>query len=214
FAPDRNVDSRRRDPGASDLAREGDAERSARRGTAADLGIALGRTAVDHSVGGQRWGTGFAGGSSAMTGTSDRTRTGMYGVWIGAAALGALALGLCAHQAQAVRTQFFRAEGYARFKSFTLEGVALTDQGQVRPGPAIQEMGELGVRLVWRLIDANGRLVASTGDQGKLFRQDGNKLVPLATLHNYELFALAADESGNVYAAGAPSGTIVRVAPD
>src|SRR5690606_23788843 len=36
----------------------------------------------------------------------------------------------------------------------------------------------------------------------------------LATLHNYELFALAADESGNVYAAGAPSGTIVRVAPD
>jgi hypothetical protein len=149
-----------------------------------------------------------------MMETSDRTRTGMYGVWIGAAALGAVVLGLCANEAQAVRTQFFRAEGYGRFKSYTLEGVALSDQGGVRSGPSIQEMGELGARSVWRLVEANGRLVASTGDQGKLFRQDGEKLVPLATLHNYELFALTADASGNVYAAGAPSGTVVRVAPD
>lgn len=144
----------------------------------------------------------------------DRVTLGPRGIRVALCTMLAAALGSIASDSEAVRTQFFRAEGYARFKTFTLEGVALSDEGTVRVGPAVQSLGDLGARSVWRLVNANGRLVAATGDQGKVFRQDGDEFVPLATLHNYELFALTADESGNVYAAGAPSGTVVRIGPD
>ncbi|MCA9726589.1 MAG: hypothetical protein KC729_02835 [Candidatus Eisenbacteria bacterium] len=154
--------------------------------------------------------------STTKTTGRSRRRVGLpgpQGLWLGLVGTG-LALLADAGAAHAVRTEFCRTEGYQKFKTCTLEGVSLSENGAVRSGPAVQSLGDIGARSVWRLVDAKGKLVAATGDQGKVFRADGDEMKPLATLYNYELFALAADGDGNVYAAGAPAGTIVRIRPD
>jgi len=117
--------------------------------------------------------------------------------------------------ADAVRTRFFSAEGYQDFKKFKLDGVSLGENGQVQLSLATHSFGDPGARTIWKLaVDSNDRIVASSGDQGKVFRLEKESLDPLASLYNYELFALTSDGSGFVYAAGAPAGTVVRLDSD
>ena len=82
----------------------------------------------------------------------------------------------------------------------------------MRIGAEPTVVGDPGVRSVWRLaFDASNRIVFATGDQGKVFRVEGDEAKELASLHNYELFAMTTDDDGNIWAAGAPAGSVVRI---
>lgn len=115
--------------------------------------------------------------------------------------------------AEAVRTKFFRTEGYQGFKTCRIENAALASDGRVMPGFEAIALGDPGARTIWRLGRSAGTLYASSGDQGKVFTVADEAEV-LAALHNYELFALTADGKGRIYAAGAPSGSVMRIERD
>jgi hypothetical protein len=134
---------------------------------------------------------------------------------LGALVPALLLLTVATTDSSGVNTRFFTTQGYDGFKQCTLEGVALSDDGRAFAGPEARSLGDPGVRTVWALaLDSKGRIVFSTGDEGQVFRTDGeSEPQVLATLYNYELFALATDAKGNAYAAGAPAGAIVRIDP-
>lgn len=128
-----------------------------------------------------------------------------------------LACLLCAgSEAAAARTRLLTAEGYEEFSRCRLAGVAVTDEGQAIAGPAAVAAPDPGVRTVWALIpDGRGGVIAATGDGGLVLRQGAAPNAEperLGELFDAEVFAVAADPSGGVFAAGAPVGTIMRLA--
>lgn len=132
--------------------------------------------------------------------------------WILAAVVGMVAAG----DAGAVRTRYFRTEGFEALRKGTLEGVALSEDGRVSPAPQATRLGDPGLRSVWALTrTSQGKIVCATGDQGQVYTvNEKGEPTLLTSLFNYELFAIAADGTGGVWVAGAPSGTITQVAPD
>jgi hypothetical protein len=118
----------------------------------------------------------------------------------------------------ATRTRTFRSDSYEAFRTTDLKGIGISEQGLVFLGPAETRLSDPGVRTIWALVRTEHGLACATGDQGRVFVWTGQKEEaepkPLASLFDYELFALAADTKGNLYAAGAPNGTVVRVASD
>ncbi|MFN8546844.1 MAG: hypothetical protein U0527_02440 [Candidatus Eisenbacteria bacterium] len=114
----------------------------------------------------------------------------------------------------AVRTRYFRTEGYDAWKRGTLEGTALDEDGRLTPAPEIERLGDPALRSVWSMAaDGNGR--PRNQDQGQVYVYDGGDEAKLLTsVYNYELFAIAPDGKGGCYVAGAPSGSIVQVGSD
>lgn len=140
--------------------------------------------------------------------------------WRARAALAAIsmAVGIFAmvEPAEAVRTRYFRTEGYDAWKRGTLEGTALDEDGRLTPAPEIERLGDPTIRSIWSMAsDASGRLYLATGDQGQVYVFDGGDEPKLLTsVYNYELFAIAPDGKGGCYVAGAPSGSIVQIGSD
>ncbi|MEZ4651378.1 MAG: hypothetical protein R3E97_21815 [Candidatus Eisenbacteria bacterium] len=124
-------------------------------------------------------------------------------------------LGALAGPSEAVRTRFFTTEGYDDFRKLELVGTELGEDGTISPGlAAVPVAGDLSVRTVWQLAATRSGIAAATGDQGNVFLIDGDGAEVLATLYNYEIFSVAAGEDGTVYAAGAPSGSVVAIGRD
>lgn len=113
--------------------------------------------------------------------------------------------------AAAARTRFFTAEGYESFRKLELNGVELSEDGRVRPGWTATALEGPEARTVWRIVPTRGGIAAATGDQGQVYLVSGADSEILATLYNYEIFALAGDDAGTIFAAGAPSGAIVAI---
>ena len=67
--------------------------------------------------------------------------------------------------------------------------------------------------MVWRLPQApNGTLYAATGHRGRLYRIDkSGKSTQVWTAEQPEIFAIAIDGGGAVYAAGSPDGKVYRI---
>ncbi len=126
---------------------------------------------------------------------------------------GIVAFAAIAGDAAAVRTRFFRTEGYSGFKKGELAGTALHEENGLVAAPRAAEISDPGVRTVWRLaVDSGGRVFAATGDQGQIHRAtDGETFTLFSSLFNYELFALTPDGRGGCYVGGAPSGAISHV---
>lgn len=132
--------------------------------------------------------------------------------------LGTVLGGALFSPAEAARTRTFRADSYEAFRRCEIEGVSLSSEGRVYPGPKVVRLADTGARTLWSLAQVGDQVAFSTGDQGQVFLRDpeGKDGEPkqLASLFDYELFALAGDGEGNLYAAGAPSGTVTRISRD
>jgi len=128
----------------------------------------------------------------------------------------ALGLSLATAPSWAARTRVLRTETPEALAKATGEGTTFSEDGVIGLGPAVEQLADPGVRTIWALARVPGKLVAATGDQGRVLQVDpgSSKAEPveLASLFDYEVFALASDSRGGIFASGAPNGTVSRVA--
>lgn len=144
-------------------------------------------------------------------------RQGVLRFLLPASAVTAVAIAAAlASQAGAAVSDQFRSESYTQFRECEAEGLILHQDGWVAPGLEALLMADPGVRTIWSiaLLDG-GDLLLATGDQGQLLRgrpgakDDRSELI--TELFDYEIFALALGARGEIFAAGAPAGAVVRV---
>jgi hypothetical protein len=126
----------------------------------------------------------------------------------------ALALGfslICT--AFAATTQTWEMSGYQDFSRGRLNGLSLTSDGKLRPGPRMTTVFDSGQPDIWSVTQApDGSLYLGTGNRGRLFRIDGaGKSSLVWTASEPEIFAVTVDSRGVVYAATSPDGKVYRI---
>lgn len=124
-----------------------------------------------------------------------------------------LAFFVLAFSACAATSTVWEVTGYTEFLKGRLSGLSLTADGLLRPGPSIRFNKELDQPALWSLAAApDASIYASTGHRGKVFRisPDG-KSVLVWTAEQSEVFALAVDAKGVLYAGSSPNGGVYRI---
>jgi hypothetical protein len=125
-----------------------------------------------------------------------------------------LALGFAlAFTALAATTQTWEVSGYQDFSRGRLNGLSLTSDGKLRPGPRMTTVFDSGQPDIWSVTQApDGSLYLGTGNRGRLFRIDGaGKSSLVWTASEPEIFAVTVDSKGVVYAATSPDGKVYRL---
>jgi sugar lactone lactonase YvrE len=92
-------------------------------------------------------------------------------------------------------------------------GVSLTRDGKLTLAPRLETAAETGEAGVWSLAAApDGAVYFSTGHRGRVYRwKSGEKPVVLWSAPQPEVFALAVDARGVVYAGSSPDGKIWKI---
>ena len=102
---------------------------------------------------------------------------------------------------------------YNDFIKGRFTGISLGRDGRLALAPALESVFASGEPVVWSVVQApDGTLYAATGHRGRVYRigADGKSSV-LWTAEQPEVFALAVDRAGAVYAAGSPDGAVYRI---
>ncbi|HEX8204020.1 MAG TPA: hypothetical protein VF590_26325, partial [Isosphaeraceae bacterium] len=92
------------------------------------------------------------------------------------------------------------------------ERVVVSDSGVVRLGQQVRPTASLGAARVWDLARAGGAYYAATGDEGQVFRREGDG--PWTTAYDADdtqALALVALPDGRVYAGTGPGGRVVEL---
>jgi len=73
-----------------------------------------------------------------------------------------------------VRTENLVHQGFDQFVKGKFENVGLTFDGRIFPSPGLEEFATLSSPIVWQVREMpDGSLVAATGNNGTLYRVDG-----------------------------------------
>ncbi|HEX2061506.1 MAG TPA: hypothetical protein VHK90_12265, partial [Thermoanaerobaculia bacterium] len=124
------------------------------------------------------------------------------------------ALLLLTSNAFAVAPQFWRVTAAEEFLAGDLEGFAVTSRGELRIAPAVRKIASFTDPFVLSQTAApNGDRFFGTGNDGKVYRLRGEKLEPLFTAPEPEIYAVAFI-NGALYAGSSPNGKIYRVDPN
>ena len=116
--------------------------------------------------------------------------------------------------AVAVKPTLWREDTQEAFAKGEAEGVSLTRDGAVTLAPALEEMADTGEQFVWSLArDNKGRVYAGTGNDGKIYRLEGDRLELLFDSPAVAVYSLAVGADGSLYAGCSPEGTIYRLVP-
>ncbi|MCX7603171.1 MAG: hypothetical protein N2036_03765, partial [Bryobacteraceae bacterium] len=102
---------------------------------------------------------------------------------------------------------------YNDFLKGRFQGVSLTRDGRLTLAPRLETLAETGEAGVWSVAAApDGTVYFSTGHRGRVYRwKAGEKPVLLWSAPQPEVFALALDAKGVLYAASSPDGKIWRI---
>ena len=128
---------------------------------------------------------------------------------------GAAAAILVLASAWAETTQSWKQSSYDELRRGRAENVAISSDGKLTLGPALEELYEAPSSYLWDLAaDKQGNVFVAAGPEAKEFRigADGRKSVLFET-EGIEVHAVAVDEAGNVYAATAPESRIYKIDP-
>jgi hypothetical protein len=122
--------------------------------------------------------------------------------------LGALSLA-----ATAATSTVWEVNGFADFLKGRPVNLALSADGVLQPGPAVRWSTALDQPALWSIAPApDGSMFASTGHSGKVYRVAANGVASLAwSAPQSEVFALASDANGILYAGSSPSGSVFRI---
>jgi hypothetical protein len=120
--------------------------------------------------------------------------------------------------ALAVDTRYWSQDAQSEFEKGSLKGVALRSDGQLSLAPAIKDLADPSIPYLWSAVaSSNGNVYAAGGpSSGKsaifeLSRSGQSRKI--AEIDGMNVFAMASDRSGRIYAATSPDGKIYRIAP-
>ena len=117
--------------------------------------------------------------------------------------------------ARAAAPQFWRLEGTLAFLEGELESVSLDSDATLRLGPAARSTYELDAPNAWALAaGADGALVVGTGNEGRVYRVEGEEGRVILDAAELEVHAVAAGPDGTVYAGTSPEGAVHAIAKD
>ena len=118
--------------------------------------------------------------------------------------------------AMAVDTRYWSQDAQSDFEKGKLKKVALRSDGRISLSPALKELADPSIPYLWTAVAApNGNLYTAGGPaSGKsvifeISRSGQSK--KLAEIEGMNVFALALDKSGRIYAATSPDGKIYRI---
>lgn len=115
----------------------------------------------------------------------------------------------------AVIPQMYSSDKRGFFDNGTYEGVMLTEQGALTLAPALQKLGSIDGKHIWKLYEANdGNMYAAiSGDGAQLYRftKDNTNFTLFASSINDAAFtSVISDNNGNIYAATGPSAKLYK----
>ena len=102
---------------------------------------------------------------------------------------------------------------YADYLNGRFSGVSLSSDGILRPGSPLLWEATLGQPALWSMaLGSDGNAYAATGHGGKVFRvQSSGRSTMVWNSGLSEVFAVAADAKGNVWAGSSPNGGVYRL---
>jgi sugar lactone lactonase YvrE len=104
--------------------------------------------------------------------------------------------------------------GFSDFLKGRLLGLSLSADGSLQPGPAKRWETNFNQPALWSIASApDGSIYAATGHSGRVFRimPDGKQFTQIWNAEQAEVFALAVDSKGTVFAGSSPNGGIYRI---
>lgn len=120
---------------------------------------------------------------------------------------------LCAGGLGAASPSAWEMSTFADFVKGKFEGVSLGRDGQLTTAPKLETQFDSGQPVIWAVVPApDGGLYVATGHRGRVFKVDKDgKATLLWTAPGPEVFSLAVDRAGILYAAVSPDGKIFRI---
>lgn len=124
-----------------------------------------------------------------------------------------IALCALALRASAATSTSWEVSGFSDFLKGRLSGLSLSADGVLEPGPALHFETALGQPALWSLASApDGTIYAATGHMGKLFSVSASGAFSLVWASPQpEIFAIAVDSKGVLYAGSSPNGGLYRM---
>lgn len=113
----------------------------------------------------------------------------------------------------AARTEYWTIATPDQFLSGEIDGMALSSRGQLRPGPAVQRVASFDDPFVLsQATSPSGAAFFGTGNEGRVYRLNGERLELLFTAAEPEIYALAFRD-GRLLVGSSPHGKIYSVDP-
>ena len=111
------------------------------------------------------------------------------------------------------KVETWRHEGALAFGKGHREGVVISDSGRVRLAQAIRGTAKLDAARVWDLARGkDGAVFASTGNDGKVFRREGQgEWIVAYDSADSQALSLVVAPDGKVFAGTGPSGSVVEL---
>lgn len=102
---------------------------------------------------------------------------------------------------------------FADFVKGRFQGISLTRDGRLTLAPSLETLASTGEAGIWSVLAApDGTLYFSTGHRGRVYQvKPGGQPAVLWAAQQPEVFALALDGQGRLYAATSPDGRIYRI---
>lgn len=123
------------------------------------------------------------------------------------AVLGMLAVGSLA---VAAKVETWRADSSSAFGKGKKERIVVSDSGRVRLGHSLGPVGSMTAARVWDLaLGGKGDVYAATGDEGKVFRLDGDRWEVVYDAADSQALAVVVTPDGRAFAGTGPSGQVV-----
>lgn len=113
----------------------------------------------------------------------------------------------------AATTTTWEVNGFNDLLKGRLQGVALSADGRLMPGPAVEHEVQANQPAVWSLVPGpDGSVYAGSGNQGQVLRVDpSGKSTEIWNAPEPEVFALAGARDGDLFAGTSPNGAVYRI---
>src|SRR5947209_10227834 len=115
---------------------------------------------------------------------------------------------------EAAKVKVWHQHGQASFDKAKFNHAVVSSEGVLTLSRRLKPLANPGAANVWALAESTGGvLYAATGEEGKIFRVEGETCKLVYTAKDSQVLALAAADDGAVYAGTGPGGKIVRLSP-